>query len=506
MARRRIADVLVLSLALLAGGSPAAADVHTIRINEFYTQCDNGSTTIQYIELRDYTLAQFFRQCASVEVRRTVGGPILWSAVPVFAGRGDGEVFPLNRTWLIATPAFQAKTGIAPDLSMPNGTLDPAGGVIRFAADAVNGCVTVWGTIHEIRYGDQTLAVPNIPAPGRHQAGNYNNTGGTWSLGNRTPRNFSNVTTSTWTCDSQSPTVTVNTANGGEAWEAGSNQNITWVAADDVAVTSIGIEFSGDNGANYSVIAASEPNDGSFTWSVPATLTTQGLIRITASDALTNTTSDVSNAVFSIVDTTPPAVTVLAPDGGETWVEATTQSIDWNATDLLGVTSVDILYSIDNGSNFLAVAVGEANDGSFSWNVPATPSTQALVRVVAVDGSTNSGADLSDAVFTIQTGSAVPWIPSVLVAPVLLQNRPNPFNPATRIGFALPKAGRARVAVFALDGRLVRDLADRNFPAGYAELSWDGRDGAGLAVPSGVYFYTLEADGRRETRKLTLSK
>lgn len=504
MPRMRVGLAFALTAVLASGATSARADVHLVRINEFYTRCDNGSTSIQYIELRDYIATSFFRQCASIEVRRTVGGPIVWSALPVFAGRGDGEAFTTGRTWLIGSTSFQAKTGIAPDLVMPDGTLDPAGGVIRFAADS--GCAFDWGTIHEVRYGDQSLPVPNIPAPARHQAANYNNTLNTWTLGARSPRNFPGSTTTTWTCDSQPPTVTVNAANGGEIWEAGSSQNITWTANDDVAVTSIKLEFSADNGGSYALVANGEPNDGTFAWSVPATLTTQALIRITASDAVSNATVDVSNATFSIVDTTPPGVSVVAPNGGETWIEGTTQVITWSATDLLGVTDVDLFFSTDNGGNYASIALAEANDGSYNWTIPGTPSVQALVRVVARDGSSNSGVDVSDAVFTIQTASSVPWLPREVRAPVLLQNRPNPFNPVTRIGFALPQAGPARLAVFTLEGRLVRDLADQVFPAGYSELVWDGRDATGRPAASGVYLYALDVNGRRETRKLTLSK
>ena len=496
--------ILLAAAGLCLTTAVGRADVHTIRVNEFYTQCDDGSTNLQYIELRDYVLAQFFRQCASIEVFRTVGGPVLWSSLPVFAGKLDSDVFPLNRTWLIATPGFQSKTGIVPDLIMPNGTLPVAGGVIRFAADS--GCLTNWGTIHEIRYGDQTLVTPNIPAPGRHQAANYNNTTNAWTLGARSPRTFNSATATNWTCDSAAPVVTVITANDGETWEAGSTQNITWSASDDVAVTAVKLEFSTDNGGAYTQIAAGLSNSGTFAWPVPGTLTTQGLVRVTANDAVNNSGVDISNANFNIVDTTAPAVAVSAPNGAEVWTEGTTQTVTWSASDLLGVTGVDIAFSTNNGGSYTDVALGEANDGSYSWLVPSAASTQALVRITARDGSSNSGQDLSDAVFTIQAASAVPGLPDVITRPLLLQNRPNPFNPVTFIGFALPRAGHASLNIYTLQGRLVRRLADGEFGAGYTELRWDGHDGQDNPLPSGIYLYALEAGSYRETRKLTLNK
>ena len=183
----------MLFLLLAAGLSvPARADIHTVRVNEYYTQCDDGSTSTQYIELKPVTCCQIFRQCASIQVKRTVGGADVFFAKPVFVGHSNTESFPINKHFLIATPAFQAKTGVTPDLVMPDGTLDPAGGVIRFAADS--GCAINWGTIHEVRYGDQGVA----PAPGPNQAANLS--GSTFTLGSPSPTNFAGASAISWSC------------------------------------------------------------------------------------------------------------------------------------------------------------------------------------------------------------------------------------------------------------------------------------------------------------------
>ncbi|MBN2172327.1 MAG: hypothetical protein JW819_13490, partial [Candidatus Krumholzibacteriota bacterium] len=89
---------------------------------------------------------------------------------------------------------------------------------------------------------------------------------------------------------------------------------------------------------------------------------------------------------------------------------------------------------------------------------------------------------------------------------VLGQNWPNPFNPKTTIHFGLPAAGHARLAVFDAGGRLLRVLLDEQLPAGGNQVTWDGRDGAGSALPSGVYFYRLDAGGERLTRSMLLLK
>jgi hypothetical protein len=86
----------------------------------------------------------------------------------------------------------------------------------------------------------------------------------------------------------------------------------------------------------------------------------------------------------------------------------------------------------------------------------------------------------------------------------LMQNYPNPFNPSTQIRFVLSVSGKTRLAIYDILGRRIRTLIDGVRPAGEQQVTWDGRDDAGLAAASGVYFYRLEANGLTQTRKLTL--
>lgn len=82
---------------------------------------------------------------------------------------------------------------------------------------------------------------------------------------------------------------------------------------------------------------------------------------------------------------------------------------------------------------------------------------------------------------------------------------PNPFNPQTSIAFTVPQAGRVRVQVHALDGRLVRSLVDDERAAGRHHVAWDGRDGRGRGLASGAYVVRLKtAGGAASTRVLLL--
>jgi hypothetical protein len=83
----------------------------------------------------------------------------------------------------------------------------------------------------------------------------------------------------------------------------------------------------------------------------------------------------------------------------------------------------------------------------------------------------------------------------------LAQNYPNPFNPATTIEFALPRAGRARLAVFNILGQEVTVLQDHFLTAGVHRVEWDAGD-----KPSGIYFYRLTYDGHSQTKKMAFVK
>jgi hypothetical protein len=89
---------------------------------------------------------------------------------------------------------------------------------------------------------------------------------------------------------------------------------------------------------------------------------------------------------------------------------------------------------------------------------------------------------------------------------VLLQNYPNPFNPTTNITFELPERMTAAVHIYNLNGQLVSVLAEGEMEAGYHSVVWSGLDSQGQSMPSGVYYYRLEAGHFVQLRKLVLMK
>lgn len=86
----------------------------------------------------------------------------------------------------------------------------------------------------------------------------------------------------------------------------------------------------------------------------------------------------------------------------------------------------------------------------------------------------------------------------------LEQNYPNPFNPQTTIRFGLKADGFVSLRIYDAAGRIVRVLVEEERAARHYEEAWDGCDGSGSPVASGVYFYRLIAGDFRGSRKMVL--
>jgi len=108
----------------------------------------------------------------------------------------------------------------------------------------------------------------------------------------------------------------------------------------------------------------------------------------------------------------------------------------------------------------------------------------------------NEGQSLNEIIIGItQINSEVPANFS------LQQNYPNPFNPTTKIRFSVPKSGIVNISVFDVTGRKVMELLNSETKAGLYETDFYAGN-----LSSGVYFYTMNAENFRETKKMIIIK
>jgi hypothetical protein len=195
--------------------------------------------------------------------------------------------------------------------------------------------------------------------------------------------------------------ITVTAPNTALTWAAGSRRTISWNHDYGVAQR-FDLAFSADGGASWSPLASNVPaataTTGTYTGPMPATLTTQGLIRV--SPAGNPGDGDVSNVTFTLA---APVITVTVPNANLIWAIGTTYGIAW--THNLGTAeSVRIELSRNGGSTWTSVAAAVPNtgltSGTLNWTATGPSSTAARIRVTwTIDGSVQ---DVSNVNFRIQ--------------------------------------------------------------------------------------------------------
>jgi hypothetical protein len=115
-----------------------------------------------------------------------------------------------------------------------------------------------------------------------------------------------------------------------------------------------------------------------------------------------------------------------------------------------------------------------------------------LVSVIAVD---REGRDLATTITTKLAPSTFALHPAY----------PNPFNPNTNLSFSLPTAVSYSMNIYNVAGQLVRSYQGMG-NVGLNVITWDGKDNAGNAVSSGIYFYKLIAGSFTATNKMIMLK
>jgi endoglucanase len=136
-----------------------------------------------------------------------------------------------------------------------------------------------------------------------------------------------------------------------------------------------------------------------------------------------------------------------------------------------------------------AVCSYASNEVCINWNAPMVYLTWAVEAILSPDG------------LPIQSGvrEKNTRLPDRIA---LARNYPNPFNASTTIRFVLNQPCAVTLAVFDMEGRRVSVLLDRkSMSAGSHEARFDA-----ASLPSGIYFYRIEAGGRKMTGRMALVK
>ncbi len=211
-------------------------------------------------------------------------------------------------------------------------------------------------------------------------------------------------------------------------------------------------------------------------------------------------------------------------DGGTTWQSGTTPDS--------GSVAISFSDNLNGLVGYLDGALSVSTDGGATWLPRPSPTTQAITNLSYLSGTSNAWiADASNPYLSRDRGTTwesqttfpfagsifhgtfvdttAGWmvtsfgevliysgnIPTFTVPAksnqptsfVLEQNYPNPFNPTTTIRFQVPSRSRIRLTVYNILGQQIAEVVNKEFDAGSYAQVWGG------TVPSGIYFYRIEA-------------
>lgn len=152
---------------------------------------------------------------------------------------------------------------------------------------------------------------------------------------------------------------------------------------------------------------------------------------------------------------------------------------------------------------------GDTIRWTFKYKAPNTPNMKDSIYATA-NSVNNTGGSSGDAwnyannfVITVVPQTSIVKNSEIVKDFKLGQNYPNPFNPSTKINFSVMKSGFVSLKLYDNLGRLAANLVNENLSAGSYEVTMDA---AAYGLTSGMYFYSLEANGIYETKKMILTK
>jgi len=151
--------------------------------------------------------------------------------------------------------------------------------------------------------------------------------------------------------------------------------------------------------------------------------------------------------------------------------------------------------------NWIGTSLGDIGPGETIWTTFAIVAGANLAEMETyVDQAKVKSAGLGWTTLIV----SVDEIEVEVLGPLafgLDQNYPNPFNPVTIIKYEIPELSLVTLKVFDVLGSKVVALVDEEKPAGSYEVEFNA-----LALPSGIYFYKLQAGSFVETKKMVLMK
>ena len=351
------------------------------------------------------------------------------------------------------------------------------------------------------------------------------------------------------------PPIVIITPDGGEVWQAGSAQNITWLSQSSV-VNAL-VEYSTDGGSNWITVIASTPaSTGTYAWSVPKTVSTNCKVRV--SDVANASTNSVSAKSFSIIEAVVVVLsedfskvttgTMASPGGTDlaSTMNTYTQVNGWLGSKIYAAGGLVKLGSSSGLGYIITPQIDlstNSGQGSVKFDVQSWTGDASTIQVllskdagvsytqIGTDVTITSSLATQSVVFSGATSTSKIKITAKVasknrffldniivtsggvtaVEPIntknipsdfsLRQNYPNPFNPTTKITFSVPQTDHITLTVYNVQGELVSTLINQEMTQGNYSVVFNA-----ASLPSGVYYYRMISSTVNSAKKMILMK
>ena len=257
----------------------------------------------------------------------------------------------------------------------------------------INGAFLTNNMAPQNYYNFTGLDTDTVYELGTHTVDTSGNINQTWV--NATVRTASDIITPT-------PSITVISPDGGENWARGTTQTIRWNYSGTPG-SFVNITLLKDGVFNRTIKSSTligSSGSGSYSWLINPTQALGTDYKIMVTSTTNPAFNDTSNNNFNI----PAAsLTIVSPDGEESLIRGTTQTIKWNSSGSPGAyVKIELMKS---GVFNRTIIASTPNDGTHPWLIPATqaPGTDYKVKITSTTNASYN--DTSDNSFTIPVPS-----------------------------------------------------------------------------------------------------
>jgi 5-hydroxyisourate hydrolase-like protein (transthyretin family) len=305
-------------------------------------------------------------------------------------------------------------------LTSPNGAEEWQAGTTKTIAWSYSGSPGSYVGLQLYKSGTLVQSLTSSTSTGSGGSGSYSwnipdttASGGDYrvkitSLSNSTCYDYSNNYFNI-TGGADPPSITVTAPNGGETWQAGTSHTITW-------------DYTGNPGSNVQIqlylngspvstlitsTSTGSNGQGSYAWTLSSNLAAGIAYAVKVSSTSNVNYNDASDSCFNISAALPPAISVVSPNGGETWQAGTSHNITWSYTGNPGAYVQIQLYL--NGSLNSTVAastsIGNSGQGSYPWMLSSKLGENSAYTIRISSTSNADYSDISDNCFNISAAN-----------------------------------------------------------------------------------------------------